>query len=94
MSDYSFPANWQEVLAKKQITTPTPVQATVIPMIEEKKNILFQSETGTGKTLAYLIPLIEMLDTSKQPKMQSVQLVIAAPTHLSLRPNTSDMDWM
>jgi len=81
MSDYSFPANWQEVLAKKQITTPTPVQATVIPMIEEKKNILFQSETGTGKTLAYLIPLIEMLDTSKQPKMQSVQLVIAAPTH-------------
>ena len=59
MSDYSFPAKWQEVLSKKQIINPTAVQAAVIPLLAEKKNILFQSETGTGKTLAYLIPLID-----------------------------------
>ena len=81
MSDYSFPAQWQEILAKKQITTPTAVQQKVIPLLAEKKNILFQSETGTGKTLAYLIPLIDALDTSAQQKAQSPQLVIAAPTH-------------
>ncbi|MBO4704260.1 MAG: DEAD/DEAH box helicase [Spirochaetaceae bacterium] len=81
MSDYSFPAQWQEILAKKQIINPTAVQQKVIPLLAEKKNILFQSETGTGKTLAYLIPLIDALDTSTQPKAQSVQLVIAAPTH-------------
>ena len=81
MSDYSFHAKWQEILLKKQITSPTPVQREVIPLLEQKKNILFQSETGTGKTLAYLIPLIDALDTSTQQKAQSVQLVIAAPTH-------------
>jgi len=77
MSDYSFPAQWQEILTKKQITTPTPVQGTVIPLIAEKKNILFQSETGTGKTLAYLIPLIDAIDNS----VSSVQVIVAAPTH-------------
>lgn len=77
MSDYSFPAHWQEILAKKEITRPTPVQGKVIPLLAEKKNILFQSETGTGKTLAYLIPLIEALDKA----CSSVQVIIAAPTH-------------
>ncbi|MCR4940282.1 MAG: DEAD/DEAH box helicase [Treponemataceae bacterium] len=77
MSDYTFPAGWQEILEKKQITRPTPVQEKVIPLLAEKKSILFQSETGTGKTLAYLIPLIDEIDRSDN----SIQLIIAAPTH-------------
>lgn len=40
-------------------TSLTPVQKAVIPHIEAGESILFQSETGTGKTFAYLLPLIE-----------------------------------
>ena len=64
-------------LEKKEIVTPTAVQKEVIPAIRQNKNILFQSETGTGKTLAYLIPLIEKIEATDK----SVNLVIVAPTH-------------
>lgn len=77
MSDYSFSDNWLQILAAKNITTPTPVQKAVIPALSEGKNVLFQSETGTGKTIAYLIPFIEKIDAEKK----DVQLIIAVPTH-------------
>ncbi len=41
--------------------TPTPVQKRAIPLIMKGKNIMAQAKTGTGKTLAYLIPIIEQL---------------------------------
>ncbi len=46
-------------LSALNITEPTAVQNEVIPRILEKKNVIFQSETGTGKTFAYLLPLIQ-----------------------------------
>lgn len=66
-----------ENLEKRGITEPTPVQKQVIPEIKLNKNILFQSETGTGKTFAYLIPLLENIS----PSENKVQVVISAPTH-------------
>ena len=64
-------------LAEKGIVEPTAVQKQVIPEIKSGKNILFQSETGTGKTLAYLIPLLENISQEEK----KVQIVISAPTH-------------
>lgn len=66
-----------EKLEKKGIYAATPVQKTVIPRIKSNENILFQSETGTGKTLAFLIPLLEKINLQEK----GVQLVIVAPTH-------------
>jgi superfamily II DNA/RNA helicase len=56
---------------------PTAVQAQVIPVIFAGNQVIFQSETGTGKTLAYLLPLLHLLD----PADSRIQVVIAAPTH-------------
>lgn len=64
-------------LAEKGIIEPTAVQKQVVPEIKSGKNILFQSETGTGKTLAYLIPLLENISQEEK----KVQIVISAPTH-------------
>lgn len=64
-------------LAEKGIVEPTAVQKQVVPEIKSGKNILFQSETGTGKTLAYLIPLLENISQEEK----KVQIVISAPTH-------------
>ncbi|WP_038073223.1 DEAD/DEAH box helicase [Treponema sp. C6A8] len=54
--------NLNQKLAGLGIKEPTAVQNEIIPRILEKKNVIFQSETGTGKTFAYLLPLIQNYD--------------------------------
>jgi superfamily II DNA/RNA helicase len=63
-------------LAKNNIIAPTKVQAEVIPPILAGKDVLGQSPTGTGKTLAYLLPILSKLDAQSK----SVQALILAPT--------------
>ncbi|MBO5608409.1 MAG: DEAD/DEAH box helicase [Treponema sp.] len=67
-------------LEENGITEPTPVQKQVIPLVAEGKNILFQSETGTGKTFAYLLPLVEALEKQENPR-RDVRLLIVSPTY-------------
>ena len=64
-------------LKKVGILEPTEIQNKVIPAIIENKDIIGQSKTGTGKTLAYLLPLFQKIDTSKK----EMQVIILAPTH-------------
>jgi ATP-dependent RNA helicase DeaD len=66
-----------EALRKSAITKPTEIQRKVIPLAMEKKDIIGQSGTGTGKTLAFLLPLFMMVDKSKK----EMQAIILAPTH-------------
>ncbi|MGA1865029.1 MAG: DEAD/DEAH box helicase [bacterium] len=47
------------LLGKHNITTATPVQRKIIPAIFEGQDVIAQSETGSGKTLSYAIPIIE-----------------------------------
>ncbi len=61
------------------ICEATSVQEKVIPLVAEGKNILFQSETGTGKTFAYLLPLIQKIESDENEKKQ-IKLLIIAPT--------------
>ena len=64
-------------LGKLDIQVPTPIQVTAYPVLAAGKDASLVSETGTGKTLAYLLPLIERVETS----LQTVQLMIVVPTH-------------
>lgn len=63
-------------LADYGITTPSQVQAESIPAALEGKDILAQSQTGTGKTLAYLLPLLQRIN----PEEKGLQAIILAPT--------------
>ncbi len=56
---------------------PTPVQAEVIPQALQKKDLIVSAQTGTGKTAAYLLPLIHLLETHKE---QSIKALILVPT--------------
>lgn len=67
-----------EKLNLLNINYPTQVQNQIIPIINEQKNILFESETGTGKTFAYLLPLINRLENDDDKT--SVKILIIAPT--------------
>ncbi|MBE6044268.1 MAG: DEAD/DEAH box helicase [Clostridium thermopalmarium] len=70
-------SNLIEGLKKEGIENPTPIQEKVIPLSLENKDIIGQSETGTGKTLAYLLPIFQKIDASKR----EMQAIILAPTH-------------
>ena len=70
--------NLKQSLTSLGITSPTPVQAAVIPRIMQGENLLFESETGTGKTFAYLLPLINKLETLDDH--QRVRIIVVAPT--------------
>jgi len=64
-------------VGKEGIVTPTDIQTKVIPAALAGKDIVGQSATGTGKTLAYLLPLFQRIEPAKG----EVQGLILAPTH-------------
>ena len=53
------------LLQKDHITEPTPIQTQAIPLLMEGKDILGRAQTGTGKTLAFLLPILEKINTSR-----------------------------
>src|SRR2546425_1885512 len=65
----------KERLEAGRFTTPTPVQAAAIPQALEGKDVLATAQTGTGKTLAFLIPVIERLLKDKTPGIAALVLV-------------------
>src|SRR6266496_4771051 len=65
----------QERLAAAPFTIPTAVQAAAIPEALRGSDLVVTAQTGTGKTLAFLIPLIEALTGSAPRGVQSLLLV-------------------
>ena len=75
-SDYMFQKHTKMFIELEKFIEPTPIQQAVIPMACKGKDIIGISATGTGKTHAFLIPIMEKVDSSKP----CVQAVITAPT--------------
>lgn len=65
-----------ETVKKFGISSPTPIQEKTIPFIQQGKDVIAQAQTGTGKTLAFLLPIIDRIDSSTP----AVQALIVAPT--------------
>ena len=76
-TDLLLPTELIAALAKQQISEPTPIQSAAMPVLMAGKDAYLNAETGTGKTLAYLVPLFTRID----PAQAATQVVIVAPTH-------------
>src|ERR1700682_5000350 len=76
-TELSISAYMKERLAHARFSTPTPVQAAAIPQALEGKDVLATAQTGTGKTLAFLIPVIEYL---LQQKTAGIAALVLVPT--------------
>lgn len=63
-------------LEDKGYTEPTEIQSRVIPVIQSGRDLIGQSQTGTGKTAAFAIPTIEHVD----PDLKKPQILILCPT--------------
>lgn len=72
----------QQKLAAAQFITLTPIQAKAITPAFEGKDVIGTAQTGTGKTLAFLIPIIEMLraESSKNGSAKNVSALVLLPT--------------
>lgn len=66
-----------KALAAEKITDPMPIQAASLPVLLAGKSAYLNSETGTGKTLAYLLPLFQKID----PALAATQMIVVVPTH-------------
>lgn len=64
-------------LKKQNITTPTEIQSLSIPEILQNKDVIGESHTGSGKTIAYLAPIFQRINTDKR----EMQVLVLAPTH-------------
>ncbi len=74
--DYELKPFLQEALEELQFTTVTPIQKEIIPLLLAKKNVIGQSQTGTGKSHSFLVPLVNQVD----PNKDYLQLVVTVPS--------------
>lgn len=65
-----------KVLKKSGISEPTPIQANSIRLIKDGRDVIGEAQTGTGKTLAFLLPIFENISISTD----EVQVLIVTPT--------------
>lgn len=73
-----------KALEETGYTTPTPIQAQAIPLVLQGKDIMAGAQTGTGKTAAFALPLLQKLlpqaSTSASPARHPVRALILVPT--------------
>lgn len=76
-SDLNLNPVFIEGLKKQQINTPTEIQLQAFDEILKKKDVIICSQTGTGKTLSYLLPIFSNVDITQK----FCQAIIVTPTH-------------
>jgi superfamily II DNA/RNA helicase len=76
-SDFNFEEKLTEGLASMGYVTPTPIQQMAIPVIMQKHDVIACAQTGTGKTAAYLLPILNNIVNSEKRHLNTL---VIAPT--------------
>jgi ATP-dependent RNA helicase RhlE len=80
-SDLRLAAPILKALAEKGYGTPTPIQAQAIPCVLAGKDLLGIAQTGTGKTAAFALPILDHLSRSTRPRRRrTCRALILSPT--------------
>lgn len=82
-NDFGFSKEILEGLDAMGFTEPTPVQAQSIPALKEGKDIIAVAQTGTGKTAAYLLPVLDKIQKSGNGTLNT--LIIAPTRELAMQ---------
>jgi ATP-dependent RNA helicase RhlE len=61
-------------------TVPTPIQAQAIPVVLQQRDLLACAQTGTGKTAAFAIPILQLLHQQATPELRTIRALILVPT--------------
>ncbi|WP_246142748.1 DEAD/DEAH box helicase [Nocardioides rubriscoriae] len=80
-SDLLVPDELVSILTARGITTPTPIQAATLPDSLAGRDVLGRGRTGSGKTYAFLLPLVtRLMQSGKRPAAGKPRALILAPT--------------
>jgi len=73
--DFNFKDTLNQAIEEAGFTEPSPVQKDAIPLILEGHDLIGQAQTGTGKTAAFGLPIIQMMEGNK-----GVEALVIVPT--------------
>lgn len=83
-ADFAIDGRLKRTLAALELKTPSPIQDQSIPVVLEGKDVVGLAETGTGKTAAFLIPLIEL----KKKDTKKITLILTPTRELAIQVDT------
>jgi ATP-dependent RNA helicase RhlE len=79
--ELGLPAPITRALADENYATPTPIQAQTIPQVLAGRDVVGIAQTGTGKTAAFALPILNHLSkTRQQPERRSCRVLVLSPT--------------
>ena len=70
----------QKTLKENNYLNPTPIQEQVIPLVLEKKDIMAQAQTGSGKTASFVLPILELLTQTPTEGKRKIKVLVLTPT--------------
>ena len=77
-TEFNFGNELQEGLDMMGFEKATPIQEQAIPIIQNNKDLIACAQTGTGKTAAFVLPILDIL--TKETQNNKVNTIIIAPT--------------
>lgn len=77
---FSFEQRIQAGISAAGYTTPTPIQTRAIPAVLSGKDVMGLAQTGTGKTAAFVLPLLQRLLTADAARRGPIRVLVLAPT--------------
>jgi ATP-dependent RNA helicase RhlE len=69
-----------EAVAAEGYETPTPIQTQAIPQVLAARDVIGCAQTGTGKTAAFVLPLLQRLASTKPERPGAIRALVLAPT--------------
>ncbi len=84
-ADFPFHVQLQKNIARAGFAIPRPIQDQTIPIVLAGKDVFGMANTGTGKTAAFLLPLIEKISKTKGQNMREKVLIMAPTRELALQ---------
>ncbi|QCU90051.1 DEAD/DEAH box helicase [Thiomicrorhabdus sediminis] len=79
-NDLGLNAHITKAIDNAGYTTPTPIQQQAIPAVLQGKDVMAAAQTGTGKTAAFTLPLLEKLSQGRKAKSNQARALILTPT--------------
>ena len=83
----------QQTLSELGYAAPTPIQAHAIPVILAGRDLMAGAQTGTGKTAAFVLPLLEQLLQQPQAEPRPIRALVLVPTRATARAPVSPARW-
>jgi ATP-dependent RNA helicase RhlE len=79
-SDLGLCSSVTQTIEKLGYSSPSPIQEQAIPLILSRKDLIATAQTGTGKTAAYLLPILHFFNKERQLRGKRVRALILTPT--------------